>query len=277
MIDQAEQIDAFLHMEMTGVPVEEQAAFNAGITWPALVTANSTFRMGDQPFRHGLLAALEKHQDDRGFMHFFCDPNLQRRYPPDLESTSMWVAARAVAGLPVVTDLDEVRRFIRPDGLIETWAAKRNTPVDFTSQLIMWLCFQTVGQSLDSVMARTASDKMSTYEGLLAPDAFYKDPLLFIYFSLFIPDRSIFPSVYSGFVERFLESYVPSSEVETLMVDKICRQLGLAVVRKQAQGPSQAFFTNGNRSHIQYRSSVVADGVMRNSVLRNGVDLLRTA
>jgi hypothetical protein len=262
-------------MDVTGVPEAEQPAFAAGITWPALIVGTSTFRLGDHGFRHGLIAALEPYQDKRGFMHFFRHPDLQRRYPPDLESTSMWVAARAVAGLPVTTDLDEIRGFVRPDGLIETWVSGRSTSVDFTSQLIMWLCMQMVGQPFDSVMGRTVEDKMSTYDGLVSPDAFYQDPLLFIYFSLFIPDRSVFPSVYVEHVGRFVKSYVPKSDVEVLMIDKICNELGLAGVRKQPVGPSRPFFTNGKRQHIQYRSGAVADGVMRNSALRAGVELLK--
>jgi len=268
----------FYNMEVDGLSPSESRLVGDGITWPALVAVNSHL-LGDtrSSIRLELLNSLEQDTDDKGFMPFFRNPELQKKYPPDLESTAMYVSARHVAGLTIETDLDMVESSIGDDGLFNTWTKRTDRPVDHISQLIMCLCYGQVGIDIGRTLEAVTEQKLKDLDALSARDKYYKSPLLFIYFSLFVPDKGAFPQHYKSLIQDFLEQYEPQNKIEVEIIAKTCRVLGIATPRQlNAIEEDRVIFTNGNRSHIGF-SSLEFDEILGFSSRRGGIDLLLAA
>jgi hypothetical protein len=264
----------YFQMEVEGLEDDEAILFNKGITYPALFTLNSFFGSDRTSFRRRLLKVLKGFADERGMMPFFISPALQRKYSPDLESTALFTGACHFAGENIQTDFGVIEKQISKDKLFQTWINRNDTPVDYTSQLIMCLCYGAAGLNVDAVFENILKQKFTNIDSLKSRDLYYINPLLFVYFTLFIQDKGILPSSYIPLVQQFIETYKPATDTEKDMIKKICIVLGLGDPNHLITLERKPIFTNGHRRHIEYFSRAVED-VLKNSANREGIDLLK--
>lgn len=263
-----------LKMDVEGLEPSEAALFAEGITYPSLIVLNSHLGIERKDFRKNLLRTLQGIADEKGMMPFFISEELQRKYPPDLESTALYTCATYFAGESVPVDLDEIKKMITADNLFQTWIGKNEMPIDFTSQLIMCLSYGAAGLNVDSVLETTLKRKFRDMSTLKGRDFYYVKPLIFIYYTLFVKDKGVFPANYRSLVQQFIEEYEPTDEIEKAMIRKICRYLDFGDPDNFPTHKREPLFTNGHRRHIKYFSSAVK-AVLRNSACREGIDFIR--
>ncbi|MFA6526832.1 MAG: hypothetical protein WCT20_00200 [Candidatus Babeliales bacterium] len=259
----------FLKMEVEGVDNFERMHMQQGITWPALMALNSSFKLENTRFRLILLNRLKTICDEKGMMVFFVNPYLQRKYPPDLESTALFVAGCVLNDQEIVTDLDDIKKRIMPNGFFETWIGRNDYPIDYTSQLMMSICYGSAGLDVSQILENIIKDKFKDFISLSARDTYYMNPLYFIYFTLYIKDRGVLSNNHQQLVERFVETYIPADEIEVAMIKKICIKYSLVQPKTLIEYRENPIISHGRRTHITYDSTAVKE------VFRSSADLRR--
>lgn len=254
-------------MEVEGVDSFEMMHIQQGMTWPALIALNSSFKLENKKFRLTLFNRLKKVCDEKGMMSFFVNPYLQRKYPPDLESTALFAAACVLNNEPIITDLDDIRKRMMVNGFFETWVGRQNQPIDYTSQLMMSICYASVGLDVSQTIENIIRDKCKDFTSLNTRDTYYMNPLHFVYFALYLQDKGVLPNNYKSLVEQFVETYIPADEIEVAMINKVCIKYLLIEPKNIIDDRRSPIISNGTRKHITYDSRAVKE------VFRSSADL----
>jgi hypothetical protein len=246
-------------MEISGTQSPELYLMQQGITWPALMALNSSFKLETKNFRKRLLTTLKGMCNEKGMMPFFTNAELQKKYQPDLECTALFVAACILNGEKIITDLDDIKKRIMTNGFFQTWIGRAEQPIDYISQLIMCICYGQAGLNIEQTLANTITTKFRDFSALNSRDVYYTNPLYFIYFTLYLNDKGLFPNKYQTLIERFVETYIPADEVETNMLRKICSKFKLLYINHTLSSRRTPFFTNGTWQCVEYYSDSVKE------------------
>jgi hypothetical protein len=259
------RVQNFFTMEINGAQEPERSLMQQGTTWPALMALNSSFKLETKNFRKRLLTTLKGLCNEKGMMPFFINADLQKKYQPDLECTALFVAACLLNGEKIVTDLDDIKKRVLPNGFFQTWIGRAEQPIDYISQLIMCICYGTAGLDIEQALAQTITTKFRDFPALNSRDVYYTNPLYFIYFTLYLKDKGLLPNNYQRLIERFIKTYIPADEVEVNMLRKICSKFKLPYIPHTISSRRTPFFTNGTRHYVEYYSDSVKE-VFRTSV-----------
>ncbi len=259
-------------MKISGMPEREYHEAKKWITYPWVFALNSGETA--RKTRESVIQRLSSYQDSRWLMTFFMSPTLHDRYPRDLESTALLAAGRYTHDWFSGLDHDFIRDSIWPNGILKTWVGKDDQPLDYTSQMIMYLCYSHCGIDMESVRDFILRNKFSDEDIFFSRDTFYGWPLLLLYFTIYMDRRDELPKTFYIFAQRFIESYIPRNQIEKNMIAKICREFHLIDPQTIAEWREDStLFTNGSRP-ISYTSHLVWN-LLNTSALGNRRELIK--